>query len=180
MSGFNLLPEQFRRRRGAQFTPISIVVTIWIAVLCVLLMELAIVSRMAAGSRSTLRQTLADRQRDVEAARASLRSVREEAEALAAVLPRTPVWSNLLIDVAGVVGPRVQLERWTSDVERGVCTLRGRAASNSDVFDLVAALEAVPDFRSVTLAGVSRKDDDEEGSHDVVFEIVCRLRQAAR
>jgi Tfp pilus assembly protein PilN len=186
MNGFNLLPEQFRRRRGAQFVPISIVVTIGIAVLCVLLMELAIVSRALGGSGSTLRDTLADRRRDVEAARTGRRDVVEQVEALAGVLPRTPVWSNLLIDVAQTVGPRVQLERWSSDADRGVCSIRGHAESNSDVFEFVAALEATPHFASVTLAGVSRKEDadrrsdDEQGTYDVVFEVVCRLRQAVR
>jgi len=191
MSGFNLLPEQFRRRRGAQFVPISIVVTVGIAALCVLLMELAVVSGAAVGSGPALRETLADRRRDVEAAGTRCRAIQEEIDALAGVLPRTPVWSNLLIDMAQAVSPRVQLEHWSSDAERGVCTVRGRAASNSDVFELVGALEAMPHFESVTVAGVSRKDDadqgsgdrrsdDEQGTNDVLFEIVCRFHEPAR
>ncbi|MBN1918214.1 MAG: PilN domain-containing protein [Verrucomicrobia bacterium] len=180
MSGFNLLPEQFRRRRGGPFVALSVAMTAGIAVLCLLLMELGVVSSAARGSGSVLRETLADRRRDVAVARASRRAVEAEIKAMAAMLPRTPVWTNLLIDTARVVGSNMQIERWSADTDRGVCALRGRAASNGEVFELVGALEALPYFSSVTLAGVSRKDSSEQGDRDVVFEIVCRFHQVAR
>ena len=178
MDGFNLLPEEYRTRRGARFVPISMLVTLGIAVFALLLMELGVMARAGRGSGSVLGETLADRRADLAQRRQKRLAIEREVEPLAAVLSRTPVWSNVFIDVAAEMGRDVRIVRWSSDAERGLCSIQGHATTNGEVFALVAALEALAHFESVTLAGVA-KENNEEG-HGVHYEIVCRLRKAAR
>ena len=178
MDGVNLLPEQYRTRRGARFVPISMLVAVGVAALAVLLMELAMMRHAARGSGSMLGETLVERRAHLAQMRQERAAVEDEIESLGTVLARTPVWSNLFIDVASVLGPGIRIERWSSETERGFCSIQGRAATNGQVFALLAALEGLEHFESVALAGVA-KESDEEG-RGVRFEIVCRLRQAAR
>jgi Tfp pilus assembly protein PilN len=178
MSGFNLLPEEFRKRRAARFVPLSVLVTLVIAVVGVLLMEFGVITRTTVGTGSMLRQTLEDRRVDLAQARSAREKLEQEIAALDAVLARTPVWTNVLIDVTGALSQGMWIEQWSADVARGVCSVRGRARDSSDVFALVARLEALEHFESVALAG-SAKVNDEHGQ-GIQFEIVCRLRQAPR
>lgn len=178
MDGFNLLPEEYQTRRGARFAPISMLATFGIMVLSLLLMERAVMVRAGKGSGSALVRTLAARRAELVTMRQDRGAVEKEIEPLAAVLSRTPVWSNVFVDVAGAIGQGVQFKHWGGDAERGLCTIEGRAKTNGEVFTLVSALEGLPHFESVTLAGVAKeKDGQGDGVH---FEIVCRLRQAAQ
>ena len=178
MDGFNLIPERYRTRRGARFVPISMLVALVVAALGVLLMELAMMRHAARGSGSLLGETLAERRVNLAQMREERTAVEDEIESLGTVLARTPVWSNLFVDVASVLGPGIQIERWSSETERGFCSIQGRAATNSQVFALVTALEGLEHFESVALAGVAKESD--ENGRGVRYEIVCRLRQAAR
>jgi Tfp pilus assembly protein PilN len=178
MDGFNLLPEEYRTRRGARFVPISMLVVVALGALAILLMELAMMRHAARGSGSLLGQTLADRRVELAQMRQQRAAVERDIESLGTVLARTPVWSNLFVDVASVLGPGIRIERWSSETERGFCSIQGRASTNSQVFALLTALEELDHFESVALAGVT-KESDEEG-RGVRYEIVCRLRQAAR
>lgn len=178
MNGFNLLPEQFRTRRAAQFVPVSILVALAIALVAMLLMEFGVIAQAAGGSGSMLRQTLEDRHADLARACAEREQVEQEIAALDAVFPRTPVWTNVLIDVTGALKRDMWIERWSADAGRGVCSIRGHAADSGEVFELVAALEALGHFESVALAGLAKADN--EGDQDIQFEIVCQLREASR
>jgi Tfp pilus assembly protein PilN len=178
MDGFNLLPEEYQRRRGARFVPISIIVAITTTLLAVLVMELSMMQRTGRGSGSMLLETLADRRTDLVQARREHEAIEGEIESLGAVLPRTPIWSNVFVDVAAVLGPGVRIERWNSETERGFCSIQGHAGASGQVFALVTALGELEHFESVALAGVA-KESDERG-RGVRFEIVCRLHQAAR
>jgi Tfp pilus assembly protein PilN len=176
MDGFNLLPEEYRRRRGAKFAPISMLVTAAIVVVGVLLMERAVMARAASGSASSLGKALTARRAELGRRRQERLAILAEIRPLRVMLSQTPVWSNVFVDVATVVGPGVRITHWSSDAERGVCSLQGHARTNGEVFALVAALEGLTHFESVTLAGVVRESD--EGDHGVRYEIVCRLRKA--
>ncbi len=178
MDGFNLLPEEYRTRRGAKFAPISMLATVVIAVLSVLLMERAVMARAASGSASSLGKALTARRAELEQRRQQRLATVAEIGPLRAMLSETPVWSNVFVDVAAVVGPGVRITHWSSDAERGLCSLQGRARTNAEVFALVAAIEGLSHFESVALAGVVRESD--EGDHGVRYEIVCRLREAVR
>jgi Tfp pilus assembly protein PilN len=178
MGGFNLLPPEHRTRRGARFVPVSFLVVAVIAVTGVALMELGVVTRATGTVGGALRETLADRHTDLEAARRERSAVDAEIAGYTQILSQTPVWSNLLIDVAAAVAPGVRIEHWSADAERGVCSIQGRAATNGDVFKLVTALEGIEEFESVKLAGVA-KETDAKGQ-GVRYEIVCELRQAPR
>ena len=180
MDGFNLLPEEFQRRHGARFAPISILVTLGVALLGVLLMELAVIGRAGSGSGSLLVDTLADRRADLARTRQERLALEGEIEPLDAVLSRAPVWSNILIDVAAVIEPGIRITRWSADAKRGLCSIEGRAGTNGEVFTLVAALEGLAHFKSVTLAGVAKETEDDEDGRGVRYEIVCRLRWATR
>ena len=178
MDGFNLLPPEHQTQRGARFVPVSFLVVVGLAVLIVSLMELGVIARATGGVGVALRETLADRQADLAAARRERSAVDAEITAYGNILSQTPVWSNLFIDVASVVGPGVRIEHWTADAQRGICSIQGRAATNGDVFSLVAALEGVDAFESVKLAGVAKETDGK--GKGVRYEIICELRQAAR
>ncbi len=178
MNGFNLLPQEHRTHRGARFVPVSFLVVLCLVVLGVLLMELGVVTRATGTTGGALSQTLADRQADLTATHQERSAVDGEIAAYSRILSQTPVWSNLLIDVASVVEPSVRIERWSADVQRGVCSIQGRAATNADVFSLVTALEGVEQFESVKLAGVAKETD--EPGQGVRFQVVCELRQTAR
>jgi Tfp pilus assembly protein PilN len=176
MEGFNLLPEQYQKRRGARFVPVSIVVTLALAVLCLVLMEQGVVARATRGAGSSLAKTLSAREAELAERRRERQTIEAEVKPLVAVLSRTPIWSNVFIDVAGVVGPDVQITRWSADTDRGLCSIQGRAETNTAVFQLVVALEALPYFETVTLAAVS-KEQDAKG-YGVRFEIITSIRQA--
>jgi len=178
MDGFNLIPEEYQTRRGARFVPVSMLVTLAVAVLGVLLMERAVMVRASRGSGSSLAETLAVRQAELAQRCQNRLKIESDIAPLAATLSRTPVWSNVFIDVAAVMVPEVRITRWSADVERNLCSIQGNAETNAAVFELVAALEALEHFESVTLAGVA-KEQDAEG-HGIRYEIVCSLRQAAR
>jgi len=178
MEGFNLLPEEYQTRRGARFVPISVLATLGIVLLGVVLMEHAVMVQAGRGTGSSLVKTLAARRAELAESRRQREAIESEIKPLAAMLSRTPVWSNLFIDVVGVMGPDTRFMYWSADAERGTCSIEGRARTNGEVFVLVAALEALPYFETVTLAGVAKENDGEDNG--VHFEIVCRLRQAAR
>jgi Tfp pilus assembly protein PilN len=178
MDGFNLLPEQYQKRRGARFVPVSAVVTLALALLCVVLMEHGVMARATRGAGLSLRETLAAREVELAQRRRDRQAMETQIKPLVAVLSRTPIWSNVFIDVAGVVKPDVQITRLSADTDRSLCSIQGRAETNSAVFDLVAALEALPDFETVTLAAVTKEEDAK--SYSVHFEIVAGIRQAAR
>ena len=178
MDGFNLLAEEHRIRRGARFAPVSMLVTLGITVVCVLLTERAVLSNAARGSGSSLGQTLIERRAELKTRRTKREALEERIKPLAAVLARTPVWSNVFIDLAGVVGPNVCISQWSANTDRGLCTIQGTAKANADVFTFVAALEALEHFDSVTLAGVAKEKDTEQG--EVRYEVVCSLHKAAR
>ena len=152
--------------------------TVFLAVLGVLLMESGVLTRGTGSVGSALSETLSDRQADLTAARQERSAIDSEITAYSRILSQTPVWSNLLIDVAAVVEPGVRIEHWSADVERGFCSIQGRAATNGEVFRLVAALEGIEEFESVKLAGVAKETDGQ--GQGVRYEIVCELRQAAR
>jgi Tfp pilus assembly protein PilN len=178
MNGFNLLPQEHRTHRGARFIPVSFLVTFGLIVVGVLLMELGVITRATSKSGSALSATLADRQADLAETRRQCSVLEGEIAAYSGILSQTPVWSNLLIDVAGLIEPGVRIERWSADVERGVCSIQGWAATNAEVFSLVTALESVEQFESVKLASAAKETD--ETGQGVRFQIVCELHQAAR
>ncbi len=178
MDGFNLLPQEHRTHRGARFVPVSFLVVFGLIVLGVLLMELGVVTRATGQAGGALSETLADRQADLATTRQQRSAVDDEVVGYSRILSQTPVWSNLLIDVAAVIEPGVRIEGWSADVQRGVCSIQGRAATNADVFSLVTALEGIEQFESVKLAGAAKETD--ETGQGVRYQIVCELRQAAR
>ena len=178
MEGFNLLPEEYQTRRGARFVPISVLATLGIVLLGVVLMEHAVMVQANRGAGSSLVETLTARRAELAEARQEREALESEIGPLAAMLSRTPVWSNLFIDVAGLMGPNARFMQWSADADQGTCSIEGRARTNGEVFVLVAALEALPHFETVALVGVAKEND---GKNDGVhYEIVCRLRQTGR
>jgi len=178
MDGFNLLAEEYRTRQGARFAPISMLVTLGITVLCVLLIEHAVLVRAISGSGSSLGETLIERRKELKERSTDRQKVADTIKPLEAVLARTPVWSNVLVDLATVTGPDVRITQLSADTGRGLCTIQGRAKTNAAVFAFAAALEGLEHFDSVTLAGVTKEKDTKEG--EVRYEVVCSMRKAAQ
>jgi len=171
MTEFNLLPEDYRKKRSKMLAPLSLVVMLLTIAITVAGLEsfLAYKTRKIGYVRIVKRQLeqqeiIADIDRKTERVRRKFKPY------LDLVSTHYP-WSNLLIGVAGAAGDGVWLTQITGAATDNQCTLNGNARTTEAVFDFIAALKRKEFFKSIRLNSMNTNVLGEVKR--IHFEISC-------
>ena len=174
MDSFNLLPSEYQSRWKIQWVPIIIVATILICVGSILMMEWHL-GRMR--NTRVVAETSHRRHKDIAkldylASRVEI--LKKDYESLESLLTDHVVWSNLLIELSGMLPEGVVLDSISINAIEGTCGIHGTAPGSQNVLVFKDKLKEVSGFAATEISTIARNPSGK--GKEVAYEISCRFR----